>query len=220
MPFAPLARVATIIILPMLVVSGFLLHPGFGQDGEIAGDLQESHQLDPINFKGRVEFEISDASQVPRQIARAAIQSGCNYRVALNEEPLRFLSLEGRRFVLLYCWGIVGTHQVFDLADVRRPQRVEFPFVAQDAGLGTTPRPGYLVWRKDVGVFEAVTGTDTCPSSRLRHVYRLGTTEGGATSAPTFVLVRVDVMEVGCGQDGAWSPAWEAPTWPKTTVVR
>lgn len=205
----------------LLIVAALFLQPTFAQDSGTAPDLQRTQQLDPINFQGRAEFKISDPDQVPAQLARAAVEAGCNYKGGIKQIPLQFVNIEGRRFVLVYCPGIVGTHQVFDLSNLRRPRPIAFPFLAQDAGIGTTPRPGLITWTKDAGVFEALTGTDICSSSQLRHVYRLGRTEGYASAEPSFVLVRVDVMEVVCGtRENPWSTVWEAPMWPKATAVR
>ena len=219
MPFALLAR-ATIFAGSMLIALSSLQHPAHGQGDGTSTARQEAQQIDPINFKGRSEFEISDPAQVPAQIARAAAEAGCIYQDEVKRVPLRFINADQRRFVLVYCDGIVGTHQVFDLSDLRRPKRVMFPFLARDMGFGATSRPGMITWRKDVGLFEASTGTDICPSSRLRHIYRQGTTEGWSSGAPSFVLVRVDVMENYCGGDGSWSTVWEAPQWPKAVIVR
>jgi hypothetical protein len=218
MPFALLVRV-TIFVGSMLVALGSLQHPVHGEGDGTSAARQEGQQFDSINFQGRSEFEISDPAQVPAQIARAAAEAGCNYQDGVKRVPLRFINADQRRFVLVYCDGIVGTHQVFDLSDLRRPKRFLFPFLARDMGLGATPRPGLISWRKDVGLFEALTGTDTCPSSRLRHIYRQGTTEGWSTAEPSFVLIRIDVMENGCG-NGPWSTVWEAPQWPKAVIVR
>jgi hypothetical protein len=204
----------------MLIAFGLLPHSVFGQANGTDVGRNEAQQFDSINFQGRAEFEITDPGKVPAQVARAAQEAQCNYKDGIKDFPLHFINADERRFVLVYCAFIVGTHQVFDLSDLRRPKRV-FPFLARDIGFGATPRPGLITWSKDVGLFEALSGTDTCPSSRLRHIYRLGTTEGFSSREPSFVLVRVDVMENGCGNgDGPWSTVWEAPTWPKATVVR
>jgi hypothetical protein len=218
MPFALLVRI-TIFAGCMLIALGSLQHPAHGQGDGTSAARQEAQQFDPINFRGRAEFEISDPAQVPAQIARAAAEAECNYKDGVKHVPLHFINADQRRFVLVYCDGIAGSHQVFDLSDLRRPKRVTFPFVARDIGLGATPRPGLITWRKDVGLFEAMSGTDTCPSSRLRHIYRLGTTEGWSSGEPSFVLIRIDVMENAC-RDGPWSTVWEAPQWPKAVIVR
>jgi len=194
------------------------LHPAAGQ-GSASGGADEAQRSDPIDFGNRAEFDISDTAQVPAQVARTADQQGCDYKTRIKQVPLHFISIERRRFVLVYCNSIVGTHQVFDLSNLRRPKPIMFPFLAQDSGFGATPRPGLVTWQRDTGMFEAATGTDTCPSSGLRHVYRLGMTEGWASGEPTFVLVRVDVMENRCA-NGPWLTLWEASRWPRTTVVR
>jgi hypothetical protein len=214
MPFALSPRVIAIFAALML-----FLCPAFGQVAETNVDRKEAQSFGSINFQDKSEFEISELDQVPPQVSRAAQESECDYKRGIKDGPLYFVKTEGRRLVFVYCSGIVGTHQVFDLSDVRRPHRLTFPFVAQDMGFGSTPRPGVITWKKEVGLFEALSGTDTCPSPILRHVYRLGATEGWVSGEQSFVLVRVDVMENRCG-NGPWSTVWEAPKWPKETIVR
>jgi hypothetical protein len=215
----PRSALVTTIFTGLWFAFSLLQHPAYGESNETGASQQKAQQFDSINFQGRAEFEISDPSQVPAQIGRAAAESGCNYKAGIKEVPLHFINTEQRRFVLVCCWGVVGTHQVFELSDLRQPKLVAFPFLAREMGFGATPRPGWIIWRRDAGLFEAVTGTDTCPSSRIRHVYKLGATEGFASAESGFVLVRVDVMEDGCG-NGPWSTVWEAPNWPKAVVVR
>lgn len=221
MNFASLVRATAVAGILLLIATVHLHSTAFGQDSENAGARDEAQAFDPIPFRGRTDFEVSEPSKVPRQVARAAQREGCDVAGGMKQFPLRFVSEKKRRFVLVYCQWRQGFHLVFDLADARRPRLVEFPFLAQSAGFGTTPRPGIITWRQEAGVFEAETGTDTCPHSLLRHVYQLGTTEGWTAGAPTFVIVRVDVMEGVCGtRENPWSTVWEAPKWPESTVVR
>jgi hypothetical protein len=192
----------------------------FGQDRQSIAGRDEVSEIDPISFRGRTDFEVSKLSDVPRQVAQAAGREHCDIQGGIERFPLRFLVEKGRRFVLVYCQSIVGSHLVFDLADLRRPRLVEFPFLARGTGFGVTPRPGIITWRQEAGVFEAETGTDTCPSPRLRHVYRLGSTEGFASQAISFVIVSVEAMENDCSSDKPWSTVWESPKWPDSTIVR
>ena len=205
---------------PLIIIAGLPLHPAIGQSSGTGDGVREAPQSYSIDFR-RAEFVISDVAQVPAQIAQAADEARCDYKLGIKDFPLHFVRAEGRRLVLAFCAGTSVTHQVFDLAELRRPKRVSFPFLAQNVGIGATYRPGVITWRKDAGVFEALSGTDICPHSRLRHIYRLGSTEGAVSGEPSFVLIRVDVMEDACGNnDGPWSTVWEAPKWPKSTIVR
>jgi hypothetical protein len=220
MPFALPAWISPIAALALLVVSGLPLDPAFGQDAGSGVGPRETRKFDPIDFREKPEFDVSDLAQVPVQVAQAAEQSGCNYKEDIGYDSLRFVSVGQRRFVVVPCAGtIIGTHQVFDLSDLRRPQLMTFSFLAHDAGFGVTPRPGVIIWRRDAGVLEASTGSDICHTPALRHIYRLGITGGLVSRERGFALVRVDVTENGCA-DGPWSTVWEAPKWPTSTVVR
>jgi hypothetical protein len=163
--------------------------------------------------KGRTEFDISDPALVPGQLALAAKQSGCRYEDTIKEMPVRFITVDKRRLAFVFCFGIVGSHQVFDLSTLRGPKLLEFPFLSQPDGFGTTDAPGVITWDKEAGVFQAETGTDICPSLRIRHTYRPGVTRSGAS----FVIVRVEAQEDGCGR-GEWTMIWEAPLW--STLAR
>lgn len=188
--------------------------------GDVQLDVRQAYDI--ISFAGRTEFEVSDPALVPRQPALAAEQSRCRYKDDIKELPIRFISAENRRLALVFCRaGVSGSHHVFDLADLRRPRLVELPFIAQKEGFGTTLTPGLITWNRDAGVFEAVTGSDICPNSELRHTYRLGSTEGWVSRVASFVVVRVEVRAKPCGgQDSEWATVWEAPPWPKSVVVR
>jgi hypothetical protein len=212
MPFTPPLRATANAALALLIISALLLQSALAQDSG-KGGRDDARPFDPISFQGRDEFEISDPAQVPRQVARAAEQAGCHYIDQITDHPLRFLKIDWRRLVLVYCNGIIGTHQVFDLEDMRRPQRLEFPVMSAETGFGTTHRPGMITWNKDLGVFEAQKGSDLCPSPRIRHVYRLSGKESG------FVLIRIGLMKDGCG-DGSWSTIWEAPKWSELAGPR
>jgi hypothetical protein len=206
-----LARVVAMAV-SLLIVSGSLLQPASAQVSKRTDGPDATQSFDPIDFGGRDEFEIADIAKVPAQVARAAEQSGCYYKEDIKRIPMRFLLIGPRRLVLVFCSGIIGTHQAFDLSDQRRPKPISFPFLARDSGFGTTPRPGAISWNKDAGLFEAWTGTDMCPCWQLRHIYRLGSTEGWISGAPTFVLVRVEM--IASRSNGTWSTVWEAANWP------
>jgi hypothetical protein len=188
-----------------------------------AEDVQQAERqgYDAISFAGRTDFEISDPALVPRQLALAAEQSNCRYKDDIEKLPVHFISAEDRRFALVFCRsGASGSHHVFDFADLRRPKLVQLPFMAQKDGFGSTYRPGLITWKRDAGVFQAETGSDMCPSSELRHTYRLGSTEGWVSRGTSFVIVRVEVREKTCGRNTEWTTVWEAPPWPKSVVVR
>jgi hypothetical protein len=212
-------------ILSLLLTAIFLctsIAATSAEDGSGGDVQQDAHQrYDSISFAGQVEFEISDPALVPRQLALAAEQSACHYKDDIKELPIHFISAESRRLALVFCrFGVTGSHHVFDLANLRMPKLLQLPFTAQKEGFGTTVRPGLITWKRDAGVFEAVTGSDMCPSSEIRHTYRLGSTEGWVSSVASFVVVRVEVRAKPCGQDSEWTTAWEAPPWPKSVVVR
>jgi len=186
------------------------------------GDAQQDARpkYDSISF-AKGDFQISDPALVPRQLALAAEQAHCGYKADIKEFPVHFISSANRRLALVFCrLGVLGSHYVFDFADSRRPKLVELPFIAQNGGFGATPAPGLMTWKRDAGVFEAVTISDTCPNSELRHTYRLDSTGGLVSSAPSFAVVRVEVREKPCGRNSTeWTTAWEASPWPASATV-
>jgi hypothetical protein len=192
-----------------------------GEDRSEADDRRDARMEWHSLANGRTEFDVSNPALVPRRLALAAEQSGCLYKDGIKEMAVRFTSVEKRRLAIVFCrFGVTGSHQLFDLSDLQKPKLVELPFLAQKDGFGTTPRPGMITWKGDVGVLEAETGTDTCPSSEIRHTYRPGLTEGWTSQAATFVVIRIEVMEDRCSGQGRWAVIWEASQWPKSVVVR
>jgi len=192
-----------------------------GEDRSAADDLPDARSEWHSLANGRTEFDVSDPALVPRRLALAAEQSGCLYKDSIKEIAVRFTSVEKRRLAIVFCrFGVTGSHQLFDLSVLQKPKLIELPFLARKDGFGTTPRPGMITWKRDDGILEAETGTDTCPSSMLRHSYRPGFTEGWISQAATFVVVRVEVRENRCGEFSSWNTIWEAPQWPKSAVVR
>jgi hypothetical protein len=213
----PILRRAT--LAAMLLGASIAAAPG--QDRPGAGDRQDAGMEWQSLANGRTEFDVSDPALVPRRLALAAEQSGCLYKDGIKEIPVRFTSVEKRRLAIVFCrFGVIGSHQLFDLSVLQKPKLIELPFLAQKDGFGTTPRPGMITWKGDVGVLEAETGTDTCPSSEIRHTYRPGLTEGWTSQAATFVVIRIEVMEDRCSGQGRWAVIWEASQWPKSVVVR
>jgi len=215
------ASILSLLLAVILLSASIVSTPA---EDRSAGDVQQDARqtYDSISFAGRTEFEISDPALVPRQLALAAEQLGCQYKGDIKELPVHFINAESRQVALVFCrLGVLGSHHVFDFADRRRPKLVQFPFMAQKEGFGTTARPGFITWKRDAGVFEAVTGSDMCPSSELRHTYRLGSTEGWVSRAASFVIVRVEVREKPCGHNSSeWTTVWEVPPWSKSVVVR
>ncbi|WP_420971545.1 hypothetical protein [Bradyrhizobium sp. B120] len=163
---------------------------------------------------GRTDFEISDPALVPRMLALAAEQSSCKYKDDIEKLPVRVMKVAGHRLALMFCRSsVTGSDRAFDLSDVSRPKLLEFPYMAAQ-GFGTTDTPGIITWKEDTGLFEAETSTDECPSTRLRHVYRLG-----VTNRESFVVVRVEVRAPVCGAGQEWTSIWEAKPWPVPASV-
>jgi hypothetical protein len=191
-------------ILPQLLVAAMLLFnstaTAFGQDRE------EARREWGTLYNGRTDFDVSDAALLPSTLALAAKESGCRYEEDIKDTPVRFVSLEGHRLVIVFCRGIaVGSHQVFDVRNVMKPRLVEFPFLAQPDGFGTTARPGWITWEKGAAVFQAETGSDDS-FARVRHTYRLDRGTG------SFVIVRVEFTP-DRGTKDAWTTIWDAPKW-------
>jgi len=210
----------SLLFTAILLCASIATAPGKDRSG--ADDQQDARQkYDSISF-AKGDFQISDPALVPRQLALAAEQARCDYKADIKELPVQFISAENRRLALVFCrLGVLGSHHVFDFADLRRPKLVELPYIARKGGFGTTPRPGLMTWKRDTGVFEAVTISDICPNSELRHTYRLGSTGGLVSSAPSFAVLRVEVREMPCGRNSTeWTTVWEASPWPKPIVVR
>ena len=212
---------SVISVLSLLVILGILLCASdvvtLAED-----DLSQARREWYGVAKGRTEFDVSDPASIPKSLALAAEQSGCRYSEGIKELPARFIKIEERRLAILFCrYGVTGSDQLFDLTDLRKPKLIELPFLARKDGFGTTPRPGMITWKKDVGLLEAETGTDMCSSSMLRHSYRPGFTEGWVSGSASFVIVRVEVSEIGCsGPRNSWDTMWEAAPWSKSVVVR
>jgi len=190
-------------ILSRLVVAGMLVSISaaavFGQAPTMALKSEWS-----AASNGRTEFEVSDAALLPSTLARAAEQSGCSYKDDIKNAPVRFMRPDGHRLAIVFCSGIIGSHQVFDVSNVLRPRLLELPFLAQPEGFGTTARPGWITWEKEANVFQAETGSDMLPSPRVRHTYRY------SKFNVTFALVRVEVQHDGVGE---WITMWDAPRW-------
>src|SRR5215475_596196 len=120
-------------ILSALVVAGTLLFASvadlLGQDRAEVDPRRQSYREWESIANGRTDFEISDPALVPSRLALAATRAGCRYKEAISEVPLRFIRVEGHRLALMFCFGIVGSHQLFDLSDLTRPKLMEFPHV-------------------------------------------------------------------------------------------
>ena len=102
-------------ILSRLVVAGMLVSISaaavFGQDPTMALKSEWS-----AVSKGRTEFEVSDAALLPSTLALAAEQSGCSYKDDIKNAPVRFMRPEGHRLAIVFCSGIIGSHQIFDVS--------------------------------------------------------------------------------------------------------
>jgi hypothetical protein len=204
-------------ILSALFLAGMLL---FAPVAAVLGE--DRPEADPARSvgkewrdlaNGRSDFDVSDPALLPGLLALAAEQSGCNYIDVIKEVPVRFISVDKRRLALVLCQsGINRSHQVFDLSNLRKPKRLELPFLARPDGFGTTATPGAITWNREAGVFQAEIGTDLCPSARLRHTYRLAQIQSSAS----FVIIRVEVQREACSQ-GEWTTIWDAPQWALPT---
>ena len=91
--------------LSELVVAAIMLFASVaalvGQDGAEADPRREATREWQSLANGRTDFEISDPVLVPSRLALAATQSGCRYKEAINEVPLRFIRASGA--VLPWC---------------------------------------------------------------------------------------------------------------------
>ena len=188
-------------ILSRFVVAGMLV---FSSAAAVLGqDRTETRREWGTLANGRTEFEVSDAALLPSTLALAAEQSGCRYKDDIKDAPVRFMRPEGRRLAIVFCSGIIGSHQVFDVSNVLNPRLVELPFLAHPDGFGTTARPGWITWEKEAKVFQAETGSDMLSEPRARHTYRFNGSRG-------FVIVRVEVQHHGVSE---WITMWDAPRW-------
>jgi hypothetical protein len=166
------------------------------------------------------EFEISDPDLMPRQLAQAATALHCSYADGIKTRPTRFIRINNSAFALVFCPALLGTDRIFDIQNPRKPILMQVAFFAVDSGFGTTSGPGIVTtWKKGTDIFEAVIGSDLCPSSRLRHVYRFGANAGRGSDGFGLFLTRIDVQKDGCG-NGEWTPLWNAPAWPKAEDLR
>ncbi len=180
------------------------------QDRPATDDRREARMEWYDLAKGRTEFEVSDSALLPSRLVLAAERSGCNYKEQIKEAPTRFINVRSHRFVIVFCSRIVGSHQVFDFSNLQHPRLVEFPFVAQPEGFGTTSDPGCITWNTETGILQAVSGSDMCPTPGGRHTYQLTAQSRG------FVLIRVETQHPGCGV-GEWTTIWDAPQWSLLT---
>lgn len=104
---------------------------------------------------------------------------------------------------MVFCPSVAsGTHKVFDISVLHRPQLLVFPIAKAPEGFGTTDRPGMLTWNKESLIFQGVIGTDV-PHISTRHTYRFN--DWG------FVVLRLEIQPVP-GPD-EWTTIWEAPRW-------
>jgi hypothetical protein len=194
-------------ILTVMVLVCALIPAARGNDVPEADERREVGLEWRSLAKGRTEFDVSDPALLPNRLVLAIEQSGCRYKEGIAELPVHFINGKQHRFALVFCFDISsGSHQVFDLWDLRKPQLVELPSVARPNGFTTTDRPGVITWNKESAVFQAETGSDLLPSPRLRQTYRLDETR----SRVTFVITRVEVRPDGHGE---WVTMWDAPQW-------
>jgi len=204
-------------VLSALVTAGFLLcmsiGAAFGEDNPRADVQQDPRREWHELAKGQNEFEVSDAALLPTRLVLAVEQSGCRYKDEINSIPARLIRVESYRLAIVFCRsGIVGSHRVFDLTDLRRPRQMEFPILSHKNGFGTTSEPGMITWKQEAGVFEAEKRSDMLCTGEVRHTYRLGNED----MRPSFVIIRVGIKKDECKQD-EWTTIWEGPTWSELT---
>ncbi|MGY8636938.1 hypothetical protein RAD15_31155 [Bradyrhizobium sp. 14AA] len=157
---------------------------------------------------GRTEFEVSDPALLPSRLALAARQTGCRYEEGIKQAPARFMKLGDRRLAILFCSGIAGSDQMFDLSMPEDPRPIEFPILAQPEGFATTLRPGGITWDKDTRLLRAHSpGSDFLPTVVLRHVYRYDENQSGSP----FVIIRIEVEHAPGANE--WSTIWDAQRW-------
>lgn len=186
----------------MLVSTSML--PAHGEERNIVRDRGEAG-LEWSNLaKGRTEFEVSDPALLPSRLALAANHAGCRFTEDIEKNPVKFIKPKGRRLAIMFCWGFVGTHKVFDLSTLHRPRLLEFPVLTMPEGFGMTDRPGGITWDKETLIFQAVTGSDLKPSWEVRHTYQFDETW-------SFVVIRVEVR--GMPGHDEWTTIWKAPRW-------
>jgi hypothetical protein len=201
-------------VLSALITAVFLLCGSFpaalAQDGS-GPDIQQDPRRQWHDLaKGRKDFEVSDPALLPTRLALAAEQTGCGYKDEINSEPVRFISVKRQRVAIIFCrTGIVGSHRVFDLTDLKRPRQMEFPVpLLHSNGFGTTPQPGMITWKKEAGVFESQAGSDMLCTGQARYTYRLDETGPSLR----FAIIRAEIKKDECRQS-EWTTIWEAPTW-------
>ncbi|NPU68709.1 hypothetical protein HL667_27160 [Bradyrhizobium sp. 83012] len=206
--------VARFMITALCLITAAAVAPAHGDDEASHIVKLENRDFDGINFKGQTEFEIHDPDLLPKQVVRAIEQTGCRYKSELKSRPVRFLAIQRGRFAIVPCFAMVGRTQMFDLADLRRPQLQLFAIAALDRGFITAPEPGVIGWNSKKNVFEVEIRSDLCGDPASRYIYRLSQYDSGPS------LVRTDVRKDGCRQDEGWATIWEAPAWPKREDLR
>lgn len=197
---------SVISILSSIVFAAMSLlaptEPALGDDTSQAASIDPRREWFNIS-KGKTDFEISDPALLPSRLALAAKQSACHYEEQIKETPVRFRRLGGRRLAFVFCWGVIGSHRVFDLSNLAAPTPVEFPVLAPPNGFVSTATPGMVTQDQDTGLFLADEGSDIEPSPRLRHTYRFDDYRG-------FVIVRVEIRQ---RRSDEWTTMWDAPPW-------
>jgi hypothetical protein len=54
----------------------------------------------------------------------------------------------------VFCSGIIGSHQVFDVSNVLRPRLLELPF-SRNRKASAHSKAGWITWEKEASVFQA-----------------------------------------------------------------
>lgn len=192
-----------LIVVGMLVSTSVVFALGQEMSPELHDRIEASREWSNL-AKGRTEFEVTNPALLPSRLVLAAKHAGCRFTEEIEKNPVKFIKLGGRRLAIMFCWAIVGSHEVFDLSTFQRPRLIDFPFLKMPESFGTTDRPGWITWEKETSIFRAVRGTDLLASWDTRHTYQFN-------EHWSFVVIRVEVKRVP-GPD-EWIAIWEAPRW-------
>ena len=203
-------RVVAFILYSLVLASLLLSVQAAGVLGDDSSEISPRRECSSL-ANGRNEFEVSDLSLVPSQLADAAKQSDCRYSDDITKAPIRFVSIGSYlRIAIVFCrYSVTGSHQIFDFSSrdtKQKPRLIELPVITRPEGFRSTTSPGIIKWTNESGLLEAQSNSDMCGEPGVRHIYRFKNSLGG------FVLTRVETAPDGCGSE-AWTTIWQSPIW-------
>jgi hypothetical protein len=180
-----------------------------------AGAQQDApRDFDPIQIpSGGRPLTIVQLSDIPRQLNTVINRSQCRVvEDQIKEMPvLIFRPADGFRVMALVpCQAIVAYSRafLFERSIETEPILMTFPVLAP-TGFSASVSPGLMSWDADMRMLTAWRGTDYCPSTEVRHVYRHGVGELNG-----FALVKVEAREQRCTRPEAeWKIVWQATPW-------